>query len=163
MHELVHHTRPDGDPYPMEECRIYKAFREGHGVHVDTEVMWRADGISFPAEYRSYPMHQNGRIVGSVLTFVDITERRRLESKLRVEHARAERLLLNVLPKPIAERLKAMPGRTIAERFDSVTALFADIVGFTPLSARIEPEQAVEMLNEVFSVFDQMAASLGVE
>ena len=163
MHELVHHTLPNGSPYPMEECRIYRAFREGDGVHVDDEIMWRADGTSFPAEYWSYPMRREGRVVGSVLTFVDITDRRRVESKLRVEHARAERLLLNVLPKSVAERLKAMPGRTVAERFDSVTALFADIVGFTPLSARMDPERTVELLNEVFSAFDQMAADLGVE
>lgn len=163
MHELVHHTLPNGNAYPMEECRIYRAFREGDGVHVDDEIMWRADGTSFPAEYWSYPMHREGRVLGSVLTFVDITARRRVESKLRVEHARAERLLLNVLPKSVAERLKAMPGRTVAERFDSVTALFADIVGFTPLSARMDPERTVEMLNEVFSAFDQMAADLGVE
>lgn len=163
MHELVHHTLPNGDAYPVESCRIYQAFKKGEGVHVDDEVLWRADGSSFPAEYWSYPMEQDGHTVGSVLTFVDITDRRRLESKLRVEHARAERLLLNVLPRQVAERLKAMPGETIADRFESVTALFADIVGFTPLSARIPPEHAVEMLNEVFTVFDRMAEGLGAE
>jgi PAS domain S-box-containing protein len=82
MHELVHHTLPDGTPYPMNECRIYKAFREGCGVHADDEVMWRRDGSSFPAEYWSYPMRRDGELVGSVLTFNDITERRRVESEL---------------------------------------------------------------------------------
>ncbi len=129
MHELVHHTRPNGDPYPMEECRIYRAFREGKGVHVEDEVMWSRDGSSFPAEYWSYPMEREGELIGCVLTFVDITERKQLEVKLRVEHDRAERLLLNVLPAAIAQQLKERPGRTIAQQFDGVSVLFADLVG----------------------------------
>ncbi|NIO33154.1 MAG: PAS domain S-box protein [Gemmatimonadetes bacterium] len=82
MHQLVHHTRPDGEPYPEKECRIYRAFREGKGTHVDDEVMWRADGSSFPTEYWSYPMERDGELVGCVLTFVDISERRRQEQLL---------------------------------------------------------------------------------
>ncbi len=163
MHELVHHTLPNGDPYPMTECQIYLAFREGRGVHVDNEVMWRADGSSFPAEYWSYPMEQDGETIGSVLTFVDITERRRLETQLRSEHQRAERLLLNVLPAEIAHQLKSQPGKTIAQHFDEITALFADVVGFTPLSARLSPGEAVEVLNELFTAFDRIAESYGVE
>ena len=163
MHELVHHTLPNGDPYPMEECQIYKAFREGRGVNVDSEVMWCRDGSSFPAEYWSYPLEREGEPVGSVLTFIDITERRRMETRLRNEHARAERLLLNVLPAEIAKQLKAQPGKTIAEHFDEVTVLFADVVGFTPLSARLSPDLAVELLNEVFTAFDRFADRYEVE
>ncbi len=163
MHELVHHTLPNGDPYPMTECQIYLAFREGRGVHIDNEVMWRADGSSFQAEYWSYPMEQDGELVGSVLTFVDITERRRLETQLRNENARAERLLLNVLPAEIAKQLKAHPGKTIAQQFEEITALFADVVGFTPLSARLSPAEAVAILNEIFTAFDRIATSHGVE
>ena len=94
MHELVHHTRPNGEPYPMVECRIYQAFRERRGVHVDDELMWGADGSSFPAEYWSYPVERDGELVGSVLTFVDITERRRVEKRLRDSEEQV-RLLLN--------------------------------------------------------------------
>ncbi len=83
MHNLVHHTRPNGEPYPVEECRIYKAFREHLGTHVDDEVMFRADGSSFPAEYWSYPVERDGELMGCVLTFVDITERRRVEEEMR--------------------------------------------------------------------------------
>lgn len=163
MHELVHHTRPNGDPYPMTECRIYRSFREGHGVHVDDEVMWRSDGTSFYAEYWSYPMERDGRLVGSVLTFIDITERRKLERELRSEHDRAERLLRNVLPAEIAQLLKAQPGRTIARYFEEVTALFADVVGFTPLAARLGPEEAVDLLNELFTGFDRIAGGYDLE
>ncbi len=77
--------------------------------------------------------------------------------RLDAEHARSERLLLNVLPAPIAARLKDTPTR-IADRFDDATVLFADIVGFTTLSQRLTPEEIVSALDEVFSAFDDIAA-----
>lgn len=83
MHALMHHTRADGAPYPEEECQIYLAFREGKGTHVVDEVLWRSDGTSFAAEYWSYPIQKDGRLVGSVVTFLDISERRRAEAALR--------------------------------------------------------------------------------
>ena len=82
MHRLVHHTRADGSPYPEAECRIYEAHRDGHGVARDDEWLFRRDGSSFPVEYRSHPIEQDGEVVGSVLTFVDITDRRRAEAEL---------------------------------------------------------------------------------
>jgi signal transduction histidine kinase len=83
MHELVHHTRPNGEPYPVEQCRIYQAFREHRGTHVDDEVMFCSDGAPFPAEYWSYPVERDGELVGCVVTFVDISERRRVEEEMR--------------------------------------------------------------------------------
>ncbi len=163
MHNLVHHSLPNGMPYAMEDCRIYRAFRVGEGVRVDDEVLWRRDGSSFPAEYWSYPTEKDGELTGSVLTFVDITERRKMEVRLRNERERAESLLLNVLPAAIAERLKNQPGRTLAERFDAVSVLFADLVGFTPLAARLSPEVGVDLLNDVFTAFDAMSAQHGLE
>ena len=82
VHDLIHHTRSDGSRYPADECRIYQAFRNNQGAHVADEVLWRADGSSFPAEYWSYPMERNGRVVGSVVTFLDITVRRAAEKEL---------------------------------------------------------------------------------
>ena len=82
--------------------------------------------------------------------------------RLRHEHERAEGLLLNVLPRVVAAELKRT-GTTSAQRFDSVSVLFADIVGFTPLSATMEPEELVERLNTVFTFFDSLADRYGVE
>jgi len=79
MHDLIHHTRPDGSPYPVNECRIYEAFQKGEGTHVDDEVLWRKDGTSFAAEYWSYPVYKGEHITGSVMTFMDITERKAIE------------------------------------------------------------------------------------
>ncbi len=82
MHELVHHTRATGDPYPVEECHIYRAFRERRGTHIDGEVMWCSNGTSFPSEYWSFPMEHDGDLIGCVVTFVDITERQKMEQEL---------------------------------------------------------------------------------
>jgi adenylate cyclase len=81
---------------------------------------------------------------------------------LHVEQEKSERLLLNVLPREIAEVLKH-DGRTIATRFPAVTVLFADVVGFTPLSQGLAPEELVELLNDVFSFFDSLAEKHGLE
>ncbi len=86
MHNLIHHTRADGHPYPVENCRIYQSFKSGDGTHVEDEVLWRADGTGFPAEYRSQPVMDNGQMVGAVVTFTDITHKTEMDEKLR-KHA----------------------------------------------------------------------------
>jgi len=83
-------------------------------------------------------------------------------SELVAEKQTSERLLLNVLPAPIAERLKTGE-EIIVDRFDQVTVLFADIVGFTALSARTSPEELVAMLDALFSLFDRLAEQHGLE
>jgi class 3 adenylate cyclase len=85
------------------------------------------------------------------------------EQALEDERARADALLLNVLPPSVAESLKREPSRTIADRYDQVTVLFADIVGFTPLSARLSADRTVELLNEIFTAFDAICDRAGVE
>ena len=82
MHDLIHHTKKDGTPYPIEECCIYQVFREGKGTHIDDEVLWRADGTCFPAEYMSYPIYKDNKTIGAVVTFSDITERSRKDAEL---------------------------------------------------------------------------------
>ena len=85
MHALIHHTRSDGTPYPEGECQIYKAFRQGVGIRMEEEVLWRADGSSFCAEYRSFPIRAGeNAITGAVVTFVDISERKQAEAKNRL-------------------------------------------------------------------------------
>ena len=82
--------------------------------------------------------------------------------RLGFERERAEGLLLNVLPAEVASELKEK-GKTTAQHFDSVSVLFADIVGFTPMSAAMEPEEMVGQLNDVFTYFDQLAERYGCE
>jgi two-component system sensor histidine kinase/response regulator len=82
MHDLIHHTHADGRPYPANDCWIMEAALCDMPVHVDSEVLWRSDGTSFPAEYWAYPVRSNDHVVGSVVTFMDITERRQNEAAL---------------------------------------------------------------------------------
>ncbi|HEX8458979.1 MAG TPA: adenylate/guanylate cyclase domain-containing protein [Pyrinomonadaceae bacterium] len=83
-------------------------------------------------------------------------------AQLRIEREKSERLLLNILPSAIAERLKEEQG-IIAESFTEATILFADVVGFTQMSARITPVELVYLLNEIFSAFDELATRHGLE
>ena len=87
---------------------------------------------------------------------------RKTQDLLEQERFRSESLLKNILPASIAETLKERPS-TIAERFDEVSILFADIVGFTPMSRAMSAEEVVSMLNEVFTGFDRQAKALGLE
>lgn len=79
MHEVMHHSRADGTPFPADDCRIYATVREGLPARVEDEVFWRSDGTSFFASYQSDPIRQGGTHLGAVVTFVDITDRRRQE------------------------------------------------------------------------------------
>jgi PAS domain S-box-containing protein len=88
MHWLIHHKHKDGTPFPLEECRIFQAFTRGKGSHVDDEVLWRADGTWFPAEYWSFPQYRNGVISGAVVTFINITERKIAEYALKQSEER---------------------------------------------------------------------------
>ncbi len=81
-HNLMHHSRPDGTPYPITECKIFLAFRTGEESHVEDEVFWRKDGSRFPVEYWSIPVRKHGNIIGSVVTFIDITERKQAQAEL---------------------------------------------------------------------------------
>lgn len=82
--------------------------------------------------------------------------------QLQAEQEKSERLLLNILPKPIAEQLK-QGQKIIADSFGEVTVLFADIVDFTRLSAHISPTELVNLLNQIFSEFDRLAQEHGLE
>ncbi len=82
--------------------------------------------------------------------------------QLQEESAKSERLILNILPASIAERLRNGE-QSIADEYPLVSVLFADIVGFTPLAARLEPRELVEMLSGLFSAFDDLVADRGLE
>jgi PAS domain S-box-containing protein len=93
IHALIHHTRPDGTPYPIDECPMHHSLTQGVIGSRDDEVLWRKDGTSFPAEYSSVPIRKNGSIAGTVVVFRDISERKEAEEALRKSRATAQGLL----------------------------------------------------------------------
>ena len=93
IHPLIHHTRPDGTPYPVEECPMYHSLKEGTVGNRDDEYLWRKDGTPFPVEYTSVPIRKNGSIAGTVVVFRDISERKAVEQALRESRATARGLL----------------------------------------------------------------------
>ncbi|TXN46890.1 PAS domain S-box protein [Methylobacterium sp. WL30] len=92
MHATVHHTRSDGAHYPHRDCPIYAAFRDGAVRQVDDEVFWRRDGTAFPVAYTSTPIRDRGRLLGAVIVFRDISQRREAEERLRSALAEVDSL-----------------------------------------------------------------------
>ena len=92
IHTIVHHTRPDGSHYPAEECPIYAAFRDGSVHKVDNEVFWGRDGKPIWVEYTSTPIRDRSEVVGAVIVFRDISERREAQEKLRAALAEVDSL-----------------------------------------------------------------------
>ena len=140
MHDVIHHTKPDGTDYPEHECKIYKALQNKEGSHVDNEILWRADGTSFPAEYWSYPIIKDDVIVGAVVTFIDITERikaEKLKNKLETQLQQANKM----------EAIGTLAGG-IAHDFNNILAA---ILGYADMARDDIPESspAKHQLEEV--------------
>ena len=92
IHYIIHGRHADGRNYPGHDCPIVGTLQDGHGVTVDNEVYWHADGHPIPVLYSTHPMVRDGRIVGAVVSFMDITERRALEEARESARREAERL-----------------------------------------------------------------------
>jgi PAS domain S-box-containing protein len=108
MHELTHHSHADGSHYPDTDCPIFNAFRQGLPCRIDTEVFWRRDHTSFAVEYSSHPIIDGSQVRGAVITFVDITERKRAADAL--QKAKAE------LELRVAERTRELSAALVQQR-----------------------------------------------
>ncbi len=81
VHALIHHSHENGSNYPEEDCPMYASYTKAAESHVTDEILWRKDGSSFPGEYSSMPITKDGKVMGAVVTFKDITERKRAEQR----------------------------------------------------------------------------------
>ncbi len=118
MHKILHHSRCDGSPYPREECPIYAAFKDGKVRRVENEVFWRKDGTSFPVEYISTPMHdEKGNLIGAVVTFRDITQRKLSESILQQTNEELELGVAQRTQELIQANLKLTQLNEVRSRF----------------------------------------------
>ncbi|MFB2839004.1 adenylate/guanylate cyclase domain-containing protein [Floridanema evergladense] len=140
-----------------------KKMEEEHAVYGFESLIRRKDGkVIWISENARAVRDSTGKLLYYEGTVSDITVRKVAQEALRYQKEQTEELLLNILPQPIAERLQTEQG-TIADNFENVTVLFADLVGFTELSANTSPRELVENLNIVFSEFDRLAEHYGLE
>ncbi|MGB2622994.1 MAG: response regulator [Candidatus Acidiferrum sp.] len=130
IHDVIHHTRRDGTPYPRDECGLQKDFLGGRKFHVTDELLWRADGTSFDGELWCHPLLQDGKMTGAVVTFVDITERKKAQESLR--HAKED-----------AEAANRAKSDFLANMSHEIRTPMNGILGMTALAleTNLDPEQ----------------------
>jgi adenylate cyclase len=153
------------EPFLGQFLDGWKGHKEGKpwallGQTVETSSV-RKDGSNFPVELSTSIAKWNNTSTFNVF-IRDITERKKAEEALRNEQNKSERLLLNVLPPMIAQRLKTGEN-SIADAFPSATVLFSDLVGFTKISAKISAAELVKFLGDIFSEFDRLTHKYGLE
>ncbi|MFA5181544.1 MAG: response regulator [Syntrophales bacterium] len=93
VHAEVHYAYPDGSEFPHLQCPMYLTSQDGIARTVDSEVLWRKDGTSFPVEYATKPIRKNGDVVGTVVSFRDITERKAAEETISKERERLQGIM----------------------------------------------------------------------
>ncbi|MBD1829450.1 PAS domain S-box protein [Microcoleus vaginatus GB1-A2] len=148
---------------PKRRAEVIKLMRKNGKVSDFESQVYRQDGsIIWIAENAYTVCDRHGNLLYYEGTVQDITTRKQAEAALRLEQEKSDRLLLNVLPQAIADRLK-QDQSIIADTFSEVTVLFADIVGFTKISSQISPPELVSLLNDIFSTFDRLAEKHGLE
>lgn len=149
--------------YPERRAEVIHLMRtNGKVSNFESQVYRQDSSIIWISENAYTVCDRHGNLLYYEGTVEDITTRKQAEAALRLEQEKSDRLLLNILPKPIADRLK-QDQSIIADTFTEVTVLFADIVGFTQISAQISPPELVSLLNDIFSTFDRLAEKHGLE
>ena len=143
MHELTHHSHADGSPYPDSDCPIFNAFRRGLPCRLDTEVFWRRDGGSFAVEYSSYPILDGAQVRGAVITFVDITERKRAADALREANAALE--------------------SRVAERTRELSAALAQQRELSAYSEKVREEERTRIAREVHDELGSLLVALKMD
>ena len=169
MHNLVHHSRPDGTPFPAEDCPFKQVLYTDQGIHVGDEVMWRADGSSFHAEVWAYPQKRCGEVVGCVVGFSDITQQLQTEESaatLRDELAHLSRVgmlgalsgaLAHEINQPLAAvRINAEAALSLLEALDPPPHELRDVL----TDIREDNQRAGEVLQHMRTLLKKNPARL---
>lgn len=135
LHELIHHHKADGAPYPAKECPTCSTLIAGSPVRVRDEVLWKKDGTNFPSAFSAMPIIEEDKICGAVVTFRDITLRKRVMDALRKSEAKYRNIFENAV--------EGIFQTTLEGRFISVNPAFARICGFST------PEEMIASISDI--------------
>ena len=149
IHRLIHHTHKDGSYYPIEDCPMSASCTHGKAFHIEQEMFWRKDSSSFPVEYTSVPITWDGKVTGAVVSFIDITDRKQAEKRIR-ESEEKFRLTFDASPDAVSiNRLEDGLYVDINEGFTR-TIGFAreEVIGRTSLEIDIwcDPDDRLKMV-----------------
>ncbi|MFZ4287773.1 PAS domain S-box protein [Variovorax sp. HJSM1_2] len=143
MHWLTHHSHADGSHYADTDCPIFNAFRQGLGCRIDSEVFWRRDHQAFAVEYSSYPILDGAEVRGAVITFVDITERKRTADAL--------------------QRAKAELEERVAERTATLSATLAQMRELSAYLDRVREDERTRIAREVHDELGSLLVALKMD
>lgn len=152
FHEFTHHTRADNTPYPESECLIYAAYKNGEVSTGTDELFWRRDGASFPVKFVSTPIIEEENVIGSVVVFEDISERKRVEGELQRYRDNLEKLVeeRTAALKEVNVRLRreALEHKRTAEALAQEKDFNTRVVESSPVFfVAIDPDGRVRMMN----------------
>ena len=157
MHALIHHTKPDGSPYPQEDCPTCLTISDGRIFKNDNEYFIRRDGLGFFAEYVSTPILKNDKLDGAVVVFKDITERKLSEAKVKRSETKFKTLFESA-----NDAIFIMNGQTIIECNFKTEQIFGcsrkDIIGHSPV--KFSPEKQPDERLSADKVLENVGAAL---
>ena len=142
LHQLIHHTRADGTPYPAEDCVICHAYQRNSEIHLEDEVFWRKDGSRIPVEYWSYPLRRGNQTIGAVVSFLDITDRKLVEQKLMAANQELDAFVYTV-------------------SHDLRTPISA-VVGYTDLIKETYANELSEEVLELLNIIEQQGEKMSL-
>ncbi|MEB3291258.1 MAG: PAS domain-containing sensor histidine kinase [Leptolyngbya sp.] len=166
MHAVMHHSREDGQPYQREDCPIYAAFQDGSVRRITNEVFWRKDGTSFPVEYISTPMRdEEGQLIGTVVTFRDITQRRWAEEILqraneeleqKVQERTAELQAANQQLQHLSEMRSRFVSMVCHEFRNPLNTIALSVSSLNRYDTQLRPEEKTDYLRAINTNVERM-------